>query len=46
MNNQFNNKHQEENAKAEQVGAAIAVGCIGIPALIFILILIVVIVVG
>ena len=46
MSNQFNNKYQEENAKAEQMGAAIAMGCIGVPVLIFILILVVVVIVG
>jgi hypothetical protein len=46
MSNQFNNRYQEENAKAEQIGAGIALGCIGIPALIIILFVIVAILVG
>lgn len=37
----MNNYHQEQNAKAEQTGAAIALGCIGIPALIFLLVIII-----
>ena len=41
MSNQFNNRYQEENAKAEQIGAGIALGCIGIPAILFILFIIV-----
>lgn len=36
----------EQNAKAEQIGAAIAVGCFGIPFVIFILILVVVALTG
>ena len=46
MSNQFNNKYQEENAKAEQLGAGIALGCIGIPALIIILMVIIVVIAG
>ena len=42
MSGPLNNNYQEENAKAEQIGAAIAMGCIGIPAMIIILILVVV----
>jgi len=46
MSNQFNNRYQEENAKAEQIGAAIAVGCVGIPAIIIVLLFIIVAIVG
>ena len=46
MSNQFNNIYQEENAKAEQLGAGIALGCIGIPALIIILMVIIVVIAG
>lgn len=46
MSNQFNNKYQEENAKAEQLGAGIALGCIGIPAIIIILMVIIVVIAG
>jgi hypothetical protein len=46
MSNQFNNRYQEENAKAEQMGAGIALGCIGIPALIIILMVIIVVIAG
>jgi len=46
MSNPYNNKYQEENAKAEQIGAGIALGCIGIPALIFILMVIIVVIAG
>jgi len=46
MNNQFNNRYQEENAKAEQIGAAVAVGCVGIPAIIIVLLFIIVAIVG
>jgi hypothetical protein len=46
MSNQFNNRYQEENAKAEQLGAGIALGCIGIPALIIILMVIIVVIAG
>lgn len=46
MSNQFNNRYQEENAKAEQIGAAIAMGCIGIPAMIVVLLLIAVAIAG
>ena len=46
MSNQFNNRYQEENAKAEQWGAAVAVGCIGIPAAIIIFIFIVIALAG
>lgn len=41
MSNQFNNKYQEQNAKAEQIGAGIALGCIGIPAIILFVIVII-----
>ena len=41
MSGPLNNKCQEENAKAEQIGAGIALGCIGIPAILFILFIIV-----
>jgi hypothetical protein len=46
MSNQFNNLYQEENAKAEQLGAGIALGCIGIPALIIILLVVIAIIAG
>jgi hypothetical protein len=46
MSNQFNNKYQEENAKAEQIGAAIAVGCVGIPLVLIILLFVVVSILG
>jgi hypothetical protein len=46
MSNQYNNKYQEENAKAEQIGAGIALGCIGIPALIIILLVVIAIIAG
>lgn len=41
MSNHLNNKYQEENAKAEQIGAGIALGCIGIPAIIIVLFIII-----
>lgn len=41
MSGPLNNKYQEENAKAEQIGAGIALGCIGIPAILLILFIIV-----
>jgi len=46
MSNQFNNKYQEENAKAEQLGAAVAVGCVGIPVIIIVLLFVIVAIVG
>jgi hypothetical protein len=46
MSNEFNNRYQEENAKAEQIGAAIAVGCFGIPLVLLVLVLMVVAFVG
>ena len=41
MSNHLNNRYQEENAKAEQIGAGIAMGCIGIPVILFVLLLII-----
>jgi hypothetical protein len=42
MSNQFNNRYQEENAKADQLGGAIAVGCFGLPLAIIVFIFVVV----
>ncbi len=47
MNNkEWNNTWTEQNAKAEAIGSAFAVGCIGIPAAIIVLILLVVALTG
>lgn len=45
-NNEWNNTWTEQNAKAEMIGGALAVGCIGIPAAIIVLILVVVALTG
>lgn len=45
MSNQFNNRYQEENAKAEQIGAGIALGCGAIVAL-FVLVCVVIAIVS
>lgn len=45
-NSEWNNTWTEQNAKAEMIGGAIAFGCIGIPAAIIVLILIVVALAG
>lgn len=41
MSGPLNNKYQEENAKAEQIGAGIELGCVSIFAIVFILFIIV-----
>ena len=38
--------YQEQNAKADQIGAGIALGCIGIPVILFVVLLVIVALVG
>lgn len=45
MSGPLNNNYQEENAKAEQIGAGIALGCGGLVAL-FILVCVIIALVG
>lgn len=45
MSGPLNNRYQEENAKAEQIGAGVALGCVSLVAL-FVLVCVVIAIVG
>lgn len=45
-NSEWNNTWTEQNAKAEMIGGAVAVGCVGIPLVLLVLFFVVVAFVG
>lgn len=45
-NNEWNNTWTEQNAKAEMIGGAVAVGCFGIPMALIVLVLVIVALTG
>ena len=44
--NEWNNTWTEQNAKAEMIGGAVAVGCVGIPIVLIVLLFVIVALAG